>query len=132
MLRRRPKSPEQRAVEAERADWSRQWNRCWACGTSALYAFPPHQTHELVRRGETKYALDARAYIRLCEPCHNESHGGWLTKNVLLSLKMILDGSNFDPDWLRANGVLKGIEPGPLPPQCDWLWSDALLNERQG
>ena len=130
-LKRRPKTPEQRTAEQERENFRSLWLRCWACGKIAPTKYWDNQIHELIRRSETKHALDERNYCYICPSCHGQAHGGWLTKGVLMSLKMLLDPTRYQPDWLRANGVFKGIEPEPLPLECEWIFSYDAKQERR-
>ena len=77
-------------------------------------------THEIVRRSECVAWCDERNFARLCRRCHEEAHGGWLTKGILLTLKLIHDPVSYDPDWIREHALRKHWECEPLPEQCRW------------
>lgn len=116
MIRRKRLSPEDRDAEEARRQWSMRFTRCWSCG-----ARDNLDTHEIVRRSETSAWRDERNYSRLCRACHEECHGGWLTKGILMTLKLINDPGAYDSDWIRAHALRKHWEPEPLPQLCRWF-----------
>lgn len=95
---------------SERVLWSHEHGFCWVCGrTQNLH------THEIVRRSESAKALNLKNYARLCDMHHEEAHGGWLTKGILLTLKAIWDGANYDPQWIRDHAIAHHHEAEALP-----------------
>lgn len=97
---------------SERMAWSHSHGFCWACGaTTNLH------THEIVRRSETAKALSLANYARLCGDCHEEAHGGWITKGILLTLKAVFDGAFYDPQWVRDHAIAHHHEATALPEQ---------------
>ena len=107
------------AAEHRRKIWSGCFEFCWSCG--AKQKLFPLETHEIVRRSETSYWCDERNFTKLCRACHEEAHGGWLTKDVLLTLKLIFDPVSYDPDWVRTYAIRQDWEAGVLPEQCRWF-----------
>lgn len=129
-MRRKPLSKEQRQGNDDRRQWSSLFQRCFACGKVLMFGDMERHVHEIIRKSETKDWRHRANYIVLCAGCHGEAHGGELTKDVLASLKMLLDPAHFDMDWLRANGIRRGIECGSLPERCDWILSPEAHNNR--
>ena len=78
-------------------------------------------THEIVRRSETRYWRDFANYSRLCRACHEEAHGGDLNKGVLLTLKLIFDPVSYDPQWVREHAIAHHWEAATLPERCRWF-----------
>lgn len=117
MLRRRRKSIEDTRAEEERKQWGQRFIRCWACGAANTQL----DTHEIVRRSETSDWRHEANYSRLCRECHEECHGGWLTKGILMTLKLIHDPGAYDADWIREHALRKHWEPEPLPQLCRWF-----------
>lgn len=116
MLRRKPLTAEQQRANEEREAWSMRFSRCWACGGTKVL-----DTHEIVRRSETADWRNPANFVRLCRSCHEEAHGGDLTKGVLMTLKLIFDGGEYDAAWIRAHAIVKGVECEPLPRRCRWF-----------
>ena len=97
-------------IASERMAWSHSHGFCWACGaTTNLH------THEIVRRSETAKALNLANYARLCQSCHEEAHGGYITKGVLLTLKLLFDGEHYNPEWVREHSIQHHHEALPMP-----------------
>lgn len=139
MLRKRPLTAEQRRLNDEREEWAARYNRCWGCGRilqgryGAVWVEEASQVHEII--GRPKDWRDPRNYSFFCNTCHTngaDAKAGGLTLNAVLTLKLLLDPTNYDLDWIREHHFRKGMLPEPLPSVCDWLFSDAAINERQG
>lgn len=112
-------TPDERRLHDERELWAMRFPRCWACGGKAFTV----DTHEIVRRGETADWRNTANYVRLCRSCHEEAHGGDLSKGVILTLKLLFDPLEFDLDWILARSIRKGVHPEPLPARCRWMLS---------
>lgn len=119
-MRRRRLTAEQRRAEDERREWAASQCFCWACGSRGSDLYPLH-THEVVRRSETAQWRHMANYVRICERCHSEAHGGYLTKGVLLTLKLLFNGDAYDPEWIRKHAIAHHWEPEPLPTSCRWF-----------
>lgn len=119
MRTRAKQTSDERKALAARAEWAKQFTRCWACG--ATRGFLSLHTHEIIRKSETNDWLHLANYTRLCFHCHGECHGGWLTKEILLTLKLLMDPANYDPDWIRKHAIKRHWEPAPLPELCRWF-----------
>lgn len=121
MLKRKPLTTEQREAHEERDAWAKRFNRCWGCGS-----YHRLETHEICRRSETSDWRHVENYARLCNECHPEAHGGFITKGVLLTLKLILDPGAYDLDWIRAHTIFKGVAPEALPKRCRWFITESV------
>lgn len=110
-------TPSEMRLREERRAWSSKFNRCWACGTTRRAL----ETHEIVRRSETAEWSHPCNFTRLCRECHEECHGGDLTKGILLMLKLIFDPLNYDAEWIRNHAIKHHWEPEPLPQRCRWM-----------
>lgn len=121
MLKRKRITADMARLNEEREAWSKRYGRCWSCGGTRML-----ETHELVRKSETSEWRHAANYIRLCRSCHEEAHGGFLTKGILLTLKLIMDPGAFDADWIRAHAIVKGTQCEPLPRQCRWFMRELV------
>lgn len=117
MLRRRRMSIEDTRAEEERKQWGQRFTRCWACGAANTQL----DTHEIVRRSETSDWRWPQNYVRLCRECHEEAHGGDLTKGVLMTLKLLFDPMEYNPDWIRMKAIRHAHEPEQLPVRCRWF-----------
>jgi 5-methylcytosine-specific restriction endonuclease McrA len=115
MLRSKRKTAEQVRASDERGAWSKRYAKCWCCGGRNIL-----DTHEIVRRSETADWHQPANWTRLCRSCHEEAHGGFLTKGVLMTLKLIHDPGEYDAAWIRAHALRKDWEPEPLPRMCQW------------
>ena len=122
MLRRKTLTPEQRAANEERELWAKRFAKCWACGRHADWI----ETHEIVRRSETADWRHVANYARLCRECHEEAHGGYITKGVLLTLKLIFDPGGYDLDWILSHTIKKGTRPEALPTCCRWFIRESV------
>lgn len=107
-------------LQAERAAWAAQFTKCWGCGCRGTGPLPLH-THEIVRRSETADWMHPANFTRLCLHCHDECHGGWLTKDILLTLKLLFDPDAYNPEWIREHAIKRHWEPAPLPELCRWF-----------
>ena len=99
----KPYTTKDKKAIAARHAWAANFTRCWVCGERP--SFPPLQTHEIRRRGECAEPFHVANYVRICQRCHEECHGGYLRAEVLAVLKWIHDEANFDWDWLNTNGL---------------------------
>lgn len=115
-LRSKRPTAEINRLMREREAWALGQRRCWGCGCRSRL-----ETHEIVRRSETSDWRHSENYTRLCDQCHAEAHGGYLTKDVLLTLKLLFDPAAFSVEWVREHALSKHWSPGALPEQCRWF-----------
>lgn len=134
---RKGRTPEQRAIEREYAEFALNETHCWACGRTRWDK--PDWWHlplllERCHIVSKPRVEDCRACVVLCSLCHRISHGDTftycelppLTKAHLLWIKR--EHGGYDPAFLARHNV--GALPEPVELPVEYLKSQRKFGAR--
>lgn len=95
-----------------RADFGKQFTKCFLCGTMAIHTWPPLlETHEIARGPHRKEALENRcALLRTCQRCH-EQYLDSMPIVTQLAIKAMNDGAYLD---IEKTNLLRDRAPGAI------------------
>ena len=98
-----------RKANQARAEFRREFSRCFACGLGANQVWPPCAVHEIASGpGRFKAIQERAAWLVLCGPCHARLHAENWTVAYQLALKFRNDPAFFDR---RLVNTLRGRAP---------------------